>query len=60
MPIKIFLALYDKLGTKPTDTEVLEDREDSIRDFLLSKGFGEFTIKDSYTGNTTTSDGGEE
>ena len=52
MPIEIFLALYDKLGTKPTDTEVLEDLEDSIRDLLLSKGFGEFTIEDSYTGNT--------
>ena len=58
--IQIFLHLYDKWGVNGVDTEVLEDLEDSIRDLLHSKGFGEFNIEDGYTGNSTTAHGGEE
>ena len=54
--IQIFLHLYDKWGVSAVDTEVLEDLEDSIRDLLHKKGFGEFNIEDGYTGNSTVGD----
>lgn len=57
MPIEIFLPVYGKYGVKPRDIEVLEDLEDSIRVLLRGKGFGEFTIVDSYTGNELTGEG---
>ena len=50
--IQIFLHLYDEWGVSTLDTEVLEDLEDSIRDLLHGKGFGEFNIEDGYTGNS--------
>ena len=59
MPIEVFLHRFDK-GHTPTDTEALEQLEDKLRDFLISEGFNDFTIHDSYTGNTTTPHGGEE
>lgn len=56
--INIHLDFYDKLGVNH-GTEALEDLEDSIRDLLRSKGFGEFTIEDGYTGNMTANGRGE-
>ena len=50
MPIEIFLHRFDK-GHTPTDTESLEQLEDKLRDFLISEGFDDITIHDSYTGN---------
>lgn len=57
--INIHLDFYDKLGVSH-GTEALEDLEDSIRDLLRSKGFGEFTIEDGYTGNITANGKREE
>jgi len=57
--IEIFLHRFDK-GHTLTDTEILEQLEDKLRDLLISEGFDDFTILDSYTGNRTRPHGGEE
>ena len=56
MPITITLHRFET----PQSMETLENLEDKLRDFLISECFDDFTIENSYTGNTTTSDGGEE
>lgn len=57
--IEIFLHRFDR-GHIPTDTEIIEQLEDKLRDFLISEGFDDFTIHDSYTGNRITPHGGED
>jgi hypothetical protein len=61
MPIEIILHTYTEGGSKskkgyhPMDMEIIERFEDTLRDFLTRECPYDFTIEDSYTGNTVNS-----